>query len=139
MPRFAWILLFLASMLFSIAAVAKEKYETSPVYFANLKDTQLCLKAGKIYRGIKNQESDIFKNMEAEINKRKLINKDHLAWIFKKTLNIGANECEMLAALGLPDNVNRTVSTNHINKQYIYGGNYIYIEDGLVTSWQDGN
>ncbi len=115
----------------------KTKYESTPEYFYNLKNDALCVKAGKIYRGTKNQESDVFKNMEAEINKRKLIDPEHLQWIFKKTLNLGANECEILASLGLPDNINRSVNANNISKQFVYGNIYIYTENGIVTSWQD--
>lgn len=140
------VFLFFLVALISLASNAeggkkptskKAKYETTAEYFATLKNDQLCLKAGKIYRNTKNQESDVFKNMETEINKRGLIKQEHLKWVFDKTLNLGANECVIYAALGLPDGINRSVSAGSIHKQYVYGRTYIYTEDGIVTSWQD--
>ena len=153
MKKFICNLIFLSLMLPSIFLSAdetkpknitgeknltkKQKYEATPEYFASLKDDKLCLVAGKIYRSTKNQMSETLNNMEAEIYKRKLINDDSLAYIFKKSLRIGANECEIYAAFGFPDDINRSVNLNHVHKQFVYGRNYIYTDDGIVTSWQD--
>jgi len=44
---------------------------------------------------------------------------------------------EMLGeSLGVPYDVNRSVYTNLIKEQWVYGSD-VYVENGIVTSWQD--
>ena len=41
-------------------------------------------------------------------------------------------------SLGVPYDVNRSVYTNLIKEQWVYGSDvYVYVENGIVTSWQD--
>lgn len=51
---------------------------------------------------------------------------------------IGMTEEMLLDSKGVFINVNRTVSKYGESKQYVYPGqNYVYVENGRVTSWQD--
>ncbi|PCJ83471.1 MAG: hypothetical protein COA57_11240 [Flavobacteriales bacterium] len=38
---------------------------------------------------------------------------------------------------GLPDDKNRTVGSWGTNEQWIYGNSYLYLENGILKSWQD--
>jgi hypothetical protein len=52
---------------------------------------------------------------------------------------IGDPENKIQKILGEPDRINRSVTSTHVSKQYVYGNGtkYIYTEDGIVTSFQD--
>lgn len=55
----------------------------------------------------------------------------------EKTVYIGDNQEKVLRVMGKPDRVNRTVTKNSIHEQWVYGRTYIYLDNGVVTSWQD--
>jgi hypothetical protein len=38
---------------------------------------------------------------------------------------------------GRPEDVNRTITANKVNEQWVYSGGYIYIENGIVTTIQN--
>jgi len=38
---------------------------------------------------------------------------------------------------GEPDDINRTVNQYNTHEQWVYGSNYLYFENGILTSWQD--
>jgi hypothetical protein len=52
---------------------------------------------------------------------------------------IGFTAEQVVAAIGRPDRINRTVTGYSTSEQWIYGdwGPYLYIDDGKLTSWQD--
>lgn len=54
---------------------------------------------------------------------------------------IGMNQEQLILSWGEPDDKNRTVTKYGIREQWIYGEfpnvTYVYLEDGVVTSWQD--
>lgn len=51
---------------------------------------------------------------------------------------IGDSDDKVTQLLGKPTKKNRTVTGNAVSEQWVYGnGRYVYIEDGIVTSWQD--
>lgn len=51
---------------------------------------------------------------------------------------IGMSEEALVESLGRPLDVNRTVTANSESKQYVYPNSvYVYVENGVVTSWQD--
>ena len=60
--------------------------------------------------------------------------------ISKGSIRLGMTKEQVVAALGKPDNVNRTVYTFGVHEQWVYGEYgwlYAYFEDGVLTSWQD--
>ena len=75
--------------------------------------------------------------VKAEAARRKLsINNKSL--ITGKKIKTGMSECELYASWGLPDSQHRSVGSWGVHTQNIYvGGNYVYTENGRVTSWQD--
>lgn len=46
---------------------------------------------------------------------------------------------EMLGeSLGHPQDINRTVTAGNVSEQWVYGrGRYVYLDNNIVTSWQD--
>lgn len=52
---------------------------------------------------------------------------------------IGMTEDMLLASLGNPYAINRTETVGGSHQQWVYGNDYIYIDDGVVTSFQTSN
>ncbi|MDX5477157.1 MAG: hypothetical protein LPJ98_01770 [Cyclobacteriaceae bacterium] len=58
--------------------------------------------------------------------------------IANKEIWIGMSEDLLLESWGFPEEINRTVTTYLVRKQYVYPrGQYVYVENGKVTAWQD--
>lgn len=51
---------------------------------------------------------------------------------------IGQTAEQLRASWGKPEQVNRTVHAYGTKEQWVYGGrNYVYLDDGVVASWQN--
>jgi hypothetical protein len=52
---------------------------------------------------------------------------------------IGMTQDQLLVSRGLPTTINRTTTVGGVHEQWVYSwtGTYIYLENGIVTSWQD--
>lgn len=119
--------------------------EREQIYLAQmLRGTQkndFCDDYGKAIRGEELGESGVLapdvaiKLVKAEARRRKLVFND--TQIKKGLVRIGMSECQLYAAMGLPNEQNRTVGKWGVHIQHIYGGTYVYTENGRVTSWQD--
>ncbi len=59
--------------------------------------------------------------------------------IQERSLALGMGWCEVYAAIGKPDHGNRSVGSYGEHYQLVYRnrGRYVYLENGIVTSWQD--
>lgn len=61
--------------------------------------------------------------------------------ILNQKIRIGMTKKQVLLSWGQPRDVNRTVGAWGVHEQWVYGsiyaGNYLYFEDGVLTSWQD--
>lgn len=57
--------------------------------------------------------------------------------IFEKKIWIGMTKEMLFESWGRPNDINRTVGSWGVHEQCIYTGAYVYIENGVVTSWQD--
>jgi hypothetical protein len=69
--------------------------------------------------------------------KRRNLNVDRVV-VKKEIIRIGLNECTLYASWGEPDKVNNSVGRWGVHKQHVYGrGQYVYTENGRITSWQD--
>lgn len=50
---------------------------------------------------------------------------------------IGMSKAALIDSIGNPEKINKTVGSWGVHEQYVYGnGLYIYIENGIVTSYQ---
>lgn len=52
-------------------------------------------------------------------------------------VNIGMTSDMVRKAWGSPRDINRTVGSWGVHEQWVYGGSYLYFENGKLTSWQD--
>jgi hypothetical protein len=43
----------------------------------------------------------------------------------------------LIESWGSPNDINRTVGSWGVHEQMIYGEVYVYVENDVVTSWQD--
>lgn len=57
--------------------------------------------------------------------------------ILEKKIWIGMTKDMLKLSWGSPDDINRTVTSYTVHEQWVYGDVYVYVEDGIVTSWQD--
>jgi hypothetical protein len=85
----------------------------------------------------KNEEKRRFAKEE---RKQKLISKYGEAASIK-ILNgrvwIGMTKEMAVESWGRPDDINRTVSASNIHEQWVYGRQYLYFENGILTTFQD--
>jgi len=122
---------------------AKLKQEKgAPDVVENLDDDKLCLLYGQSVRNEKLSHSKL--NMMAgnvrDLLRKQIINRNLSVsedTAKKHAIRIGSTECELLAGYGLPSHKNRSVGSWGTHIQWVYGGTYIYSENGKVTSWQD--
>ncbi len=52
-------------------------------------------------------------------------------------ITFGMTREMVIASWGQPDDVNRTVTQLRTHEQWVYNDEYVYFDDGVVTSWQD--
>ena len=67
-----------------------------------------------------------------------LVPDDEWEYIDQKKIIIGMSRCGLYASWGAPKRENEYVSASGVRIQYIYGsltGNYVYTNDGKITSW----
>jgi hypothetical protein len=58
--------------------------------------------------------------------------------IVEEKIWIGMTEEMLLESLGRPNDINRTVTSNSVSKQYVYPNyRYVYVVNGKVTAFQD--
>ncbi|WP_276855899.1 hypothetical protein [Bacteroides fluxus] len=86
------------------------------------------------------------------------IRDEYRKYVSERSVVIGMNKYELQASIGTPLDINRTVTADHVSEQWCYGdvvthyytigftlhsvsntknNKYIYVEDGVVTSYQD--
>lgn len=111
----------------------------APSILRTMPKDDFCVAYGEAVRGEKINEigvlPDIMNLVKPEVRRRKLVFND--SQIIKKQVQIGMSECQLYAAWGLPSEQNRSVGSWGVHIQHIFGSNYVYTENGRVTSWQD--
>lgn len=112
----------------------------APNILKSMPKNEFCAAYGK---GIREGEvegigalSDIMKLLKKELTRRKIKLDDSL--VRKGHIKLGISECQLYASWGLPEDQNQSVGRWGVHTQHVYGlGNYVYTENGRVTSWQD--
>lgn len=54
-------------------------------------------------------------------------------------ISLGMTKEQVIASWGKPDDINRSVGSWGVHEQWVYGNpyrNYLYFENGILTSWQ---
>lgn len=57
--------------------------------------------------------------------------------ILEKKIALGMSEKALIKSWGKPDDINTSVGRWGVHKQYVYGSQYVYVENGEITAWQD--
>ena len=117
-------------LILAIKEGSKEKIKYFIENGAILKGQKYCLP-------IKNSKKVIsLKDLRELYESAGLIKKESWDMIENGQFGIGMTECALLATMGKPDSINKTVTPRVIHKQYVYGNTYIYVENGKVSSYQ---
>lgn len=58
-----------------------------------------------------------------------------------RKIGVGLRNVEVIYSVGYPDNINTTTNANGTHEQWvygnpIYGANYVYLDNGIVTAYQ---
>jgi hypothetical protein len=120
-------------------AINNELRHDAPKALKNFSNLDLCIFYGKILRDEKLDQPFSFKEAPAmiiaEAKKRGIkVNRD---LVKNSQIRIGMSQCNLYAALGIPEHENRTVGSWGVKIQHVYDGLYVYTDNGIVTSWQD--
>lgn len=103
-----------------------------------LNDDLFCRTLGKALRSAKNSNIDYQAAMIRRAENREGVTHEMLAGIRGRMPVIGMNACAVIAALGQPERSNRSVRSGGEHYQLVYPNRtYIYLDNGVVTSWQD--
>jgi hypothetical protein len=116
---------------FDRASVIKSKVKTVQVNFADYDKYNV----SKEYKGFANSKT----------RRASKLKEKYPSWttydcltISKGQINMGMTTEMVREAWGRPQDINRTVGEWGVHEQWVYGlGNYLYFEDGKLTSWQD--
>ncbi|MBW2105994.1 MAG: hypothetical protein JRI26_08230 [Deltaproteobacteria bacterium] len=82
-------------------------------------------------------------NAKAELIRRNAIPDDEWPVIEQKKIRMGMSELGLVCSWGYPSTINKTVTRYGERKQWVYRscssckGQYVYTENGKVTSWQN--
>lgn len=71
------------------------------------------------------------------ISARHLLTDSEISLVRAGQIAIGMSENALYWSWGFPSGRNRTVTATSTQVQNIYGGTYVYTENGTVTAWQD--
>lgn len=89
---------------------------------------------------IKQQQIERQRKSENEKRKVELIRKygnTNGLRIFEGKIWIGMTKSMLLESWGRPNDINRTVGAWGVHEQWVFGDTYVYLENDIVTSWQD--
>jgi len=54
-------------------------------------------------------------------------------------VGIGMTADQVIQSVGKPQSVNRTTTAAGVNEQWVYGGGYVYLDNGVVTAVQSSH
>jgi hypothetical protein len=52
------------------------------------------------------------------------------------SIMMGMTGDEVRASWGAPEHINSTQLSSYLSEQWVYASDYVYLENGVVTSWQ---
>lgn len=94
--------------------------------------TDICKNAGIILRAKDGRDEKVLDWML----EKKMVTAADYSHIISQTLYIGGNECLIYAAWGDPQDINTTTNQYGTSKQYVYKGQYVYTDDGIIKTIQ---
>jgi len=103
---------------------------------AKIKSENHCRALGKALRGKDDEFTRAMIQRTAELGLGVLKFGDQTA-IINKQIQLGMTACMASASWGYPEKVNRSVGSYGVHEQWVYPANYLYFEDGILTSYQE--
>lgn len=97
----------------------------------------------KLQKEILLEQDSIFKERQikaTEKRKKDLIKKygqTNGTKILEQKIWIGMTKEMVIESWGWPDDINRSVGSWGVHEQMVYGKSFVYIENDILTSWQD--
>ena len=84
------------------------------------------------------KEEILLKNRKEQIESlQKKYGKVNGDRIYNESIWIGMTKEMIVESWGSPNDINKTVGSWGVHEQWIYNSTYLYIENGILTSWQD--
>ncbi len=113
--------------------------------------TPAYLKSSSVDGFLAFDSADYAQKTRVEVKRRDLLNAVDKKKLPRKVFTVGSSECGLLAVWGVPEDVNKTITANQVNVQYVFctkrayiGGRsicvkhkYAYTTNGVVTGWQE--
>lgn len=104
------------------------------------KEDNVKVEKEKLAQKKKQQQINAANKKKAEERRKKLIEKygERTAdAIMKQEIFRGMSESALVESWGKPKEINSSVGSWGTHKQYVYGGgDYVYVENGIIESWQ---
>lgn len=97
-------------------------------------DTTVCKKIGFFNKPIYTEQ---LRPWWDEARRRELFTQKEIDSLQPRKIYIGMRKCAMYAAWGEPERENRSVGSWGVRIQHVYGRQYVYTSDGVITSFQD--
>jgi hypothetical protein len=125
----------------AIIKADREKAVTKAKY-AKMNGTNFCKEVGKTLRTplAKRNKQKSVPLLEIASEKYDVVAADYSP-IESRSPRIGMRWCSLIAAIGEPERINRTMYSSGEHQQWVYGNIgshvYVYFENGLITAWQD--
>ncbi len=98
-------------------------------------ESKHCSALGKALRGTDHEFSRAMIQRTADLQLG-ILNPDQQETIKKQRIQLGMTPCMAIAAWGRPDDINRSVGSFGVHEQWVYPANYLYFQDGVLTSFQ---
>ncbi len=103
---------------------------------STIKPDELCHSLGNALRNGKPILAEAIILRIGEQNPQDISNLD-TDLIKKQQISIGINQCTTLASWGKPERNNRSVGPYGVHEQWVYPADYLYFENGILTSFQN--
>lgn len=110
----------------------------SPDWFAKSDTDIVCLHATSEPTVTMMTDAKSIDNAIAELSSRGFTNKE-LKYIRDEKIYIGMSEKALLCSWGKPQRTNTSASAYGQTIQYVYGDQYVYVENNKVRSFQNYN
>lgn len=118
----------------SISKVRADEYKA---WIVKINEQRRILKQEELVK-----EQKELKEKEKQLKERKdaltkKYGKKNAQRILDKKIWLGMSKEMAIESWGQPDDINRTVGSWGVHEQWIYVDEYLYFENGKLTSWQD--
>ncbi len=116
---------------------ASEYVTAKDIYEQGLRDLKVAQKKAEAEAAKKEAERLAKMKPIERIMKEYSCDEETATLIHHRHIRIGMTDEQCRAAWGCPKSINRTVGSWGVQEQWCYDGTYLYMENGILTSYQD--